>query len=389
MSLGDLRMPSNRYDVIVVGGGPAGVSAAKSSALTGAKTLLIERNQLIAALKPCGQAISKKTLETAGVKPVQGLVINEVSARVYAPNGRSVKIGETGYMINKTILLQEIAAQAAEHGAEIHVGEAFIDLKRRNGEVLVKTSRGEYSASIVIGADGYNSRVARSLGVQEKSEPIPTLQYLIAGCRPETVDEIRIYLGNDLAPKGYAWIFPVSERIVEVGIGVRGAPLKPYMDKFIRKFGGGLDGQIIDNRGAPVPVGGLISKYIFDGAILIGDAAGMVIPLTGGGIHSSIASGLAAGEVAGEASQEGDTSEKRLLEFNEKYKPWIDRIRKSLKALRILEELGDEDLNVLAEVLEDRDIVDIANGLNVARVARKLMAHPRLAIKLAKPLLGS
>jgi len=57
--------------------------------------------------------------------------------------------------------------------------------------------------------------------------------------------------------------------------------------------------------------------------------------------------------------------------------------------LRILEELSDEDLNVLAEVLEDRDIVDIANGLNVARVARKLMAHPRLAIKLAKPLLRS
>ena len=381
-------MSLRRFDVIIIGGGPAGVSAAKASASTGAKTLLLEKNPLIAALKPCGQAVSKKTLETAGVKPVSGLIINEVSARVYAPNGRSVKIRESGYMINKTMLLQEIAAQAAELGAEIHVNEMFIDFKRSDNGVLVRTNRGEYSASIIIGADGYSSRVARVLGVKDRSEPIPTLQYLIAGCRPDPIDEIRIYVGNRIAPRGYAWIFPISERLVEVGIGVRGAPLKPYMDEFLKRFDKELSGgQIIDNRGAPVPVGGVIGEYIFDNVILIGDAAGMVIPLTGGGIHSSIAAGLAAGEVAGRAAQEGDPSKERLREFDEKYRPWLERIRKSLKALRIFERLSDEDLNQLAEILEDRDIIDLANGLNIVRVARKLMAHPKLALKLARPLL--
>jgi digeranylgeranylglycerophospholipid reductase len=145
---------------------------------------------------------------------------------------------------------------------------------------------------------------------------------------------------------------------------------------------------VIDNRGAPVPVGGVISKYIFDRAILIGDAAGMVIPMTGGGIHSSIAAGIAAGEVAGEASQEGDVSEDRLRAFDEKYRPWLERIRRSLKVLRIIERLSDYDLNELAEVLSDEDIVDLANGLNVGRVARKLLSHPRLAVKLARQLLN-
>ena len=382
-------MTSRSFDVIIVGGGPAGVSAAKASAATGAKTLLLEKNPAIMALKPCGQAVSAETLKTAGVKPTSALIVNRVDARVYAPNGESVKITGTGYMINKTLLLQEIAAQAAELGAEIHVNEPFLYLLRReDGGITVKTPKAEYECTVLIGADGHNSRVARALGVKERSELIPTLQYLIGGCRLETMDEIRIYLGNDLAPKGYAWIFPVSERIAEVGIGVRGAPLKPYMDKFLRKFGGELNGQIIDNRGAPVPVGGTISKYIFDGAILIGDAAGMVIPLTGGGIHSSIAAGLAAGEVAGEASQEGDASERRLKEFDEKYKPWLSRIRKSLMVLRVLEKLGDEDLNQLAEILDEQDIIDLANGLDVVRVAKKLLLHPRLAVKLAKPLLS-
>jgi digeranylgeranylglycerophospholipid reductase len=382
-------MSSRRFDVVVVGGGPAGVAAAKTSAKAGAKTLLLEKNPAIMAMKPCGQAVSAHTFETAGVKPTSPMILNSVSARVYAPNGRSVKIPETGYLINKTLLLQEIAAQAAEHGAEIHVNEPFIGLARRGDGLIVKTHKAEYECSVLIGADGYNSRVARVLGVNEKSEPIPTLQYLMAGSRLESIDEIRIYVGNEVAPRGYAWLFPFSGSVVEVGLGVRGAPLKPYMDRVLRMLRGELgSAQVIDNRGAPVPVGGVINRYIFDRVILIGDAAGMVIPMTGGGIHSSIAAGIAAGEVAGEASRDGDASEESLRAFDEKYKPWLERIGRSLKVLGIIERLSDEDLNELAEVLDDEDIVDLANGLNVGRVARKLLSHPRLAVKLARQLLN-
>jgi len=382
-------MSARRFNVIVVGAGPAGVSAAKSAAEVGAKTLLLEMNPRIMAMKPCGMAVSKATLETAEVEASPRLIHNEAYAIVYAPNMKSIRLHGTGYLINKTMLLQEIACQAAERGAEIHVGERVLSVRRVDGLMKVETNRGVYEAMVVIGADGYNSTVARCLGIKERSEPIPTIQCVMAGCKIKDPHAVRFYLGNEIAPKGYAWIFPWNERVAEVGIGVRGAPIKPYLDKFIKMFEDELGrAQIIDYRGAPVPVGGVISEFIQDNVILIGDAAGMVIPLTGGGIHSSISSGLTAGEVSAEAALEGDVSKDRLMEFVERYRPWLDRIRKSLKVLRALENLSDEDLNLLAEILDERDIIDLANGLEILRVAKKLLRHPRLAVRLAKPLLS-
>ncbi|MEM4417478.1 MAG: hypothetical protein QXD32_05420, partial [Nitrososphaerota archaeon] len=130
-----------------------------------------------------------------------------------------------------------------------------------------------------------------------------------------------------------------------------------------------------------------ISETVFDGAMLVGDAAGHVIPLTGAGIHSSVAAGLAAGRVAAKAVLEEDVSKERLSEFYMLYEGWLTRIRKSLKAMRAVEKLSDEDLDTLANILKADDILDLANGLDISRVARKLLAHPILAMKLARSLL--
>ncbi len=376
-----------RYDVIVVGGGPAGVSAAKASGKTGAKTLLLEKAPAIMANKPCGQAVSQETLQTAEVKPDPTIVLHRAYAIVYAPNLNYVKIDRIGFLVDKSRLLQYIAAQAAEYGVEIHVREEALDVKVEDGSVKVKTNRGEYEANVVVGADGYNSTVARSLGVTEKSEPIPTLQYVMVNCSIRYPDAVRFFLGNNVAPGGYAWIFPQNEKIAEVGIGVRGAPAKEYLDAFVKRFSDELGkAQIIDYRGAPVPIGGLIGELVRDRVVLIGDAAGTVIPLTGAGIHSSIAAGLAAGKIAAEAALDGDVSRERLSEFYTLYKPWIDRIKKSLKVMRALEKMNDNELNLLAEILSDQDILDLANGLDILRVARKLAAHPIFAVKLVKAI---
>jgi digeranylgeranylglycerophospholipid reductase len=376
------------YDIVVVGGGPAGVASAKAAAREGVSILLLEKHPTIMANKPCGEAVSKETLETAGVKPSPRVVMHEAYALVYSPSMIEVEIPQIGYNINKSLFIQEIAAQAAEYGADIHVREEVSAVVRADGNMVVKTNRGVYRAKVVIGADGYNSTVAKSLGVSERPEPIPTVQYIMANCRLEHPDAVRFYLGNKVAPGGYAWIFPRSEKLAEVGIGVRGGVAKEFLDMFVSRFSKELgSAKIIDYRGAPVPIGGVISETVFDGALLVGDAAGHVIPLTGAGIHSSVAAGLAAGRVAAKAVLEEDVSRQRLSEFYQAYEGWLTRIRKSLKAMRAIEKLSDEDLDTLARILKAEDILDLANGFDVARVAKKLLTHPVLAMKLARSLL--
>ncbi|MGC8661161.1 MAG: geranylgeranyl reductase family protein [Nitrososphaeria archaeon] len=379
------------YDVIIIGGGPAGVAAAKSSAETGAKTLLVEREPAIAAWKPCGEATSLETFTDMGLKPDYPLIVRKANAMVFAPNGKYVTINQEGYSINKTFFLQEVAARAAQAGAEIHVREAFEGFERDGGRVKVKTSSNSYSAGVIIGADGYHSAVAKSAGIREKSEPIPTVQYIMANVKLQHLHSVRFYLGDSVAPKGYAWIFPKTDDIAEVGIGVRGVVAKQYLDKFVRDHLDELgNAKIIDYRGAPVPIGGLIKDGVRDNLILAGDAAGTVIPFTGAGIHSSLMAGLAAGRVAASASLDGNTSADRLSEFYRLYDdPWGKRIRSSLRAMKVFEKASDDDFNQLQEILDEGDILDLANGFDFSKVASKLMKHPMLAIKIGTRLLTS
>ncbi|MCS7137775.1 MAG: FAD-dependent oxidoreductase, partial [Candidatus Caldarchaeum sp.] len=128
-------------DIVIVGGGPAGVSAAKASAMKGADVLLLEKFPTIMANKPCGEACSKETLVTAGVKPSPRIVMHEAYALVYSPSMIEVEIPQIGYNINKSFFIQEIAAQAAEYGADIHVREEVLSVKREDSKYVVKTNR--------------------------------------------------------------------------------------------------------------------------------------------------------------------------------------------------------------------------------------------------------
>ncbi len=379
---------SEEWDVIVVGAGPAGSAAAGSAANSGAKTLLIEARSEIKAWKPCGEGVSKATFRTAGIDPDPGIVSNELSMRVYAPNGKFVEITEKGYAINKDLFLLELARRAVEQGSEIKVGEPVRRVSREGSHLLVQTSRGTYAARVVIGADGFNSVVAKSLEMDNRTELIPVYQYKMTGLRIDVTCG-HIYLGNELAPGGYAWIFPKSDKIFNVGIGVRPGDPKKYLDKFIsEKQNIFKDAKILGAAGSAVPIGGLAKEIVGDGVILVGDAAGTVIPFTGGGIHSSIAAGKIAGKVAAEAVSDGDTSKRRLSRFIDEYRdPWVKRIRDSLKALRVFEGLSDDDLNTLAEVLSEEDVVNLANGINIAKTAKKLLSHPILSMKVARKLL--
>jgi digeranylgeranylglycerophospholipid reductase len=245
------------------------------------------------------------------------------------------------------------------------------------------------STKILIGCDGVNSIVAKKFFKRENYETITCLQYRIANYDALEYDKIYFYFGNEVAPLGYAWIFPKGENIANVGIGVRNARAKDYLDKFIENHQIFFSkSKIIEIGSAPVPISGMIEEIVLDNIMLCGDAAGQVIPVTGGGIHSSIAAGKIAGEVAAISIEEKNYSKDMLKQYVDKYNVyWGERIKKSLKVLKALEKLNDEELNMLADILDGQDIIDLANGINTTRVAMKLMKHPLFALKIAKMIL--
>ena len=390
------------YDVMVVGAGPAGLMAARKAAEGGADTLLLEKERRL-GVKPCGEGVSLSTLADAGLGFTGRYAVHTVrGAHVVAPDGvGEVTLNATdftaagrggGTIIDKPVFLEELAAKAVASGVQLVISARVEDIEMSEEDVAVSYSvmgqRTVSRAKVVIGCDGVGSLVAKKYFSRPSYELVSGLQYVMANCEFPEEDMLYFYFGSQVAPRGYVWVFPRGEGYANVGLGVRGAPAKPYLDKFVHAHPEVFRSSTVIGIGAAtIPVGGLVSPMAADRLLLAGDAAGQVIPLTGGGIHASLMGGALAGQVAAESIEVGDQSARFLKAYEERYRdPWGRRIERSLKAMRTMEKLSDDDLNGLASVLTGEDILDLANGLNTVRVAAKLLKHPAFALKVAKAL---
>ncbi len=389
-------MPVNKYDAIVVGAGPAGLMFSRVLSSKGYDVLVLEKHGYL-GVKPCGEGISLKTLETAIIsqKEASIFISREIKrAHVYAPDGTRITIEEKGrgYVLDKRKFLKVMAEKALDAGAILLPMTPAKEFIRIDEKFKVIAKGQEYETRLLIGADGYLSTVARKLGLESvgKREIIPTAQFLMSHVELYDHEGTEFYLGNNVAPRGYAWVFPKEDNMANVGIGVRGASPISYLRKFIREHPKLFSkAKPIEFGAAAVTIGGMLKKIVDDNLMLIGEAAGQVIPLTGGGIHSSIAGGAIAAEVASQALEEDDLRSSKLKAYVNEYSSyWGKRIRDSKRALSVIEKLSDKELNELAKILDSKDILDLANGEDLMRVATKLMKHPVFSVKIATKLMS-
>ena len=383
-----------KNDAIIIGAGPAGLVAGRVIASRGFSVTILEKERHL-GVKPCGEACSSATLKDALGDPSGDFIIRDIAgARVYAPNEKSVLIkGDVGVgrIINKARFLEHLAWKAVEAGVTIQMDSPVTDFQRKGNQIQVKIREQEYETSLLIGADGFNSTVAKAFGFEKPGsrEVIPCYQYHMVNCNFNDESTAEFYLGREVAPLGYAWIFPKNNGTANVGMGVRGTPAKPCLDRFIKNHPKIFSkAGIVGVEGAPVTLNCQMQSIVDDNVMLVGESAGQVIPLTGAGIHTAAVAAQMAAKTAIRAIEKANFSKYALLDYPEEYDVyWGKRIRDSLKALRVIERLNDDDLNVLAELFDSDDVLNLANGLDIARVGKRFLRNPAIGLKVATALL--
>ncbi|WP_202319217.1 digeranylgeranylglycerophospholipid reductase [Archaeoglobus neptunius] len=378
------------YDVVVVGAGPAGSMAAKTAAENGLKVLLVEKRQEIGTPVRCAEGISRENVERFFEVDKKWIAAEVTGAKIYAPDKTEVVMSEemagneVGYVLERKIFDRFIAREAAKAGAEVYVKTACTDFERRNGFVRVKLRRmGEewdVEARILIGADGVESKIGRKAGIIKtlKMNDIEScVQYLMTGL---DIDQsyTYFYLGREVAPGGYAWIFPKGNSSANVGIGVlpkmAEKTAREYLDAFIEREG--IEGKVVEVVAGAVPVYGEIETAVSDNIMLVGDAAFHADPITGGGIANALAGGYYAGKVAAEAVKKGDFSAGFLRKYDEL---WKDDFGKKLKRNKKLQlkflEMDDATINKLAASISGKNLSEMSIR---AIVTELIKAHPRL-----------
>ncbi len=293
------------YDAVVVGGGPAGATAAHDLAQLGRRVALLERGGKI---KPCGGAIPPRLIRDFNI-PEHMLVAHAYSARIISPTQREVDMPiDGGYvgMVDRDAFDEWLRERAASVGADRVTG-VYQNIERAaDGTVRVhyKTSKDEENialrARMVIGTDGANSAVARQeLRNGDRPKHVFAYHEIIESPKDSKMFDGKrcdIYYQGKLSPDFYAWIFPHGETAsIGVGSAEKGFSLRNAVQD-LREMTGLTDCKTIRVEGAPIPLRPLKKWDNGRDVIVAGDAAGVVAPASGEGIYYAMVGGRLAAE---------------------------------------------------------------------------------------------
>lgn len=376
--------------------------AARTAAENGVDVIFIEEHPVAGTPVYCAEGLSIGGIVDGGLEAVQPYVSQQITkARIVAPNGNTVDLTSddwTGYTLNREVFDRTLAENAEKAGAKLMTNTratgVIMDGRRVVGvKAIHEGETVEFIAKVVVGADGHWSIIRRSAGLDRYFRDYVTCaQYRLGGLDLEDPSVNEFWMGEKYAPGGYAWVFPKSRDVANVGLGVRVKHTKPpieYLKDFIAQDPRFRNAKILSKGGGICPVSGTLERIVADGLMLVGDAAGQLIPMTGAGVHSAIEAGKMAGRVAAEAVKEGDVSARRLSAYSVEFdKYWGKRIRDSGRVVDMLDKFSDDDLNTLSEVITNEDVLALANGINVAATLAGLVKRsPMKIIRLIRAYL--
>jgi len=388
----------NKYDVLVIGGGPAGALAAKTAVEKGLSACIVEKRPAIGAPVRCAEGIGKEALQEF-IEPDYRWISSEMTgASIVAPDGFLMKLesamagSKVGYVLDRKFFDRELVWKAAEAGADVAVKSRASAPIIEDGVVKgAKVESGgkvtSVRAQVVIAADGVESKFSKWCGIDTTvpaREIMSSVQYVMTDIDIDQGATV-FYLGNEVAPEGYLWVFPKGKRTANVGIGISGRKsgeghrAKDYLDKFVKRTF--PHGKTIEFIPGGVSVCRPLSCTVADGLIIAGDAARVVDPLTGGGIYNAMYTGRLAAETAADCIGRGDLSKKALMAYD---KEW--RASKMGKAIErnyhIKEYLIKQSDDKLNEIVHSVSKLNLKEFSTLTLIKEIIRVNPKLMLDL-------
>lgn len=396
------------YDVLVVGAGPTGSNAARLLALQGWKVLLVEEHPEVGHPVQCAGLVTPRTFDHTPF-PIGDLHQNDLrGGSVVAPDGTTLEFTSQAVQaqaMDRARFDQRMAEHAVKAGVTLRVATKAVAAERDDAGVIVTLNRmgipWQVRARLVVGADGIRGSVARWFGFPPVDEIVSAYEAELAGCHIPAGrgHMIPMFAGRAQAPGFFSWIIPVGGDRTRTGLavapGMNEQSAKAY---FERMFTDAHSAPLLDGAkptyliigGIPL---GLRKRLVDDRVMLVGDAAGMAKPTSGGGIYMGLVGSEHLAAVAHTGLASDRLSRGDLLPYERRVKRTIAReLRKGTLLRAVYKRFTDGDLNRLAQLLSQPKAKAVIERLGDIDYPSKLVmpllaAEPRLVPLFLKVLL--
>jgi digeranylgeranylglycerophospholipid reductase len=365
----------DNYDIIIVGGGPAGCQAAYTAAKKNVSVLLLEKDREIGSPVRCAEAVGKDGLEKIldeGIDP-RWIVATINKFQFVAPDHTVIypQVSMTGYVLLRKLFDYDLAMRAANAGAQILTKIYVNGLYKEEGRIAgvlcrIGNEQRTIRSRIVIGADGVESRVARWAGINTTvslADMETCCQMTLANLRIAD-DTCIFYFSQEKFPGGYGWLFPKGNGTANVGLGVSGSKAR---------------------HGSPCSrLQKFVEENFPDAFLLVGDAALQANPVSGGGIATGMTAGKIAGSVAADAIKANDLSGNFLNKYEKDWDKVCGNAQNRYYRLKEgISKLSDEQLNRTAQALKN---IPRKKQTLVKIFQTALIKQPALLVDIVKTL---